>query len=413
MRIGVDIRPLQLQHSVRGIGMHVRALIVELLQHDDDDELVLYLYEGLDDPIKKLSLPKMRTYTTVYLKNYKEQSSILPNVVASSIGIMRRVLTPLPRSKMQQCDVLIGFDFMHGLPRRRDVKYFLVAYDLIPVMFKKDYFPSFRTALRGAGLVHALHTSMVAALYRHALQIVKRRRYNILSISDSTKEQFVDILHIEPSLIRTVHLGNPLARSDFKPTAKDIKRVRAYKKDSYILFIGGNDPRRRLQDAIHAFNQLRGRGHQLKFVFAGFDFQSLDTIVNYKTRRAIETSSYIDDIDLLGFINDSEKKYLYENALCFVFPSVSEGFGLPILEAQQEHCPVIAYDYPYSSMREVAGNSAIMTPPGATHIFSAIQQLIDQPDHREQLIQLGLKNTRRFGWDKCAQETIASLKELG
>ena len=412
MKIGIDIRPLQLQHSVRGIGMHVKALVAELLQdQESDDELIFYMYENMDDPIEKMGIVNGKSYSTVRLKNYKEHSSFLPNVIASSIGILRRVLTPLPRTKVRQCDVLLGFGFMQGLPRKRDVKYILVAYDLIPIMFQKDYFPSFRASFRGANLIHALHTTLIAYLYKRTLRTVRRRKYRIISISDSTKEQFEDILKIKSNLIRTVHLGNPLVSNGLKLNEKELTRVKKYKKGSYIFFIGGNDPRRRIQDVVYAFNQLRGRGHKLKFVFAGFDFQRLDTIVNYKTRKAIETSSYIDDIDLLGFINDSEKKYLYENALCFVFPSVSEGFGLPILEAQQEKCPVIAYDYPLSSMAEVAGDSAVLIEPGMESVFNALNRLLNDSEYSQELVGRGLKNTERFSWEKCARETIANIKD--
>lgn len=412
MKLGIDIRPLQLQHSVRGIGMHVKALVVELLENpSQDDELIFYMYEGLDDPIKKLNLTKRTDYSIVWLKNYKEDFRFLPGVVSASIAVVRRVLMPLPRNKVRQCDVLLGFDFMQGLPRKRSVRYVLIAYDLIPIMYQKDYFPSFRASLRGAGLLHALHTALVAYLYKKALRLVRQRRYRILSISDSTKEQFIRIAKIKPSLIRTVHLGNPLTSKDFSMDFTELDRVIKYQKNSYIFFIGGNDSRRRIQDVVHAFNQLRGRGNDLKFIFAGFDFQRFDTIVNYKTRKAIETSSYIDDIELLGFVNDSEKKYLYENALCFVFPSISEGFGLPILEAMHEKCPVIAYDYPLSSMAEVAGDAAILTKPGMENVYSALEELIVNPELGKALVAKGLKNVQRFSWEKCAHETISHLKD--
>lgn len=412
MRIGVDIRPLQLQHSVRGIGMHVKALVVELLEnHNPDDELVFFMYEHLEDPVKKLKTVHKKKYETVLLKNYKDTYGFLPGVVAASIGVVRRVLTPLPRTKVSQCDVLLGFDFMHGMPRKRDVKYLLVAYDLIPIMYQKDYLPSLRASLKGGGILHALHTALIAYLYKKALKIVRRRKYRILSISDSTKEQFVKIAKINPSHVRTVHLGNPLDSKEFTMDPDELERVKKYKKNSYIFFIGGNDSRRRIQDVVYAFNQLRGRGHELKFVFAGFDFQRFDTIVNYKTRKAIETSSYVHDIDLLGFVNDSEKQYLYENALCFVFPSISEGFGLPILEAMQERCPVIAYDYPLSSMAEVAGGAAILTDPGMDNVYRSLEKLIEDPAYGELLVAKGLKNVRRFSWHRCAQETIEHMKD--
>lgn len=412
MRIGVDVRPLQLQHRVRGIGMHAKSLVVELIENSDpDDELVFYMYPHLPDPVAAFHLKEGKPYKALYLKNYRESFRFLPGVLTASIALIRRVLTPLPHHLMQECDVLLSFDFMNGMPRKRSVRYVLVGYDLIPLLYRRDYFPSFRANLRGAGLMHALHSGVVTQLYIMALRLIRKRKYRILSISESTKEHFVKLAHIDPSLIRTVYLGNPLSSTSFVMDSTQLKRVKRYKKGSFILFIGGNDPRRRLDDVVAAFNQLRGRGQKMKLVFAGFDFQNLDTIVSFKTRKAIEYSSYRADIDFLGFISDSEKKYLYENALCFVFPSICEGFGLPILEAMQEHCPVIAYDYPLSSMAEVAGDAAIMIKPGMDNVYEALTDLINDGGLHHELVDKGLKNSARFSWEKCATETIRLLKD--
>ncbi|MCA9335378.1 glycosyltransferase family 4 protein [Candidatus Saccharibacteria bacterium] len=412
MRLGIDVRPLQLQHSVRGIGKHLEALVVELLnKYGETDQLIFYIYEGLPNPISKLKSAKGKEYEIVVLPNYKERFTRLPTVIASSINIIRRVFTPIPSRLARKSDVLIGFDFMNGMPRKRDVKYYLVGYDLIPLMFRDDYLPRFKTNLKSAGLIHACHSALVSTSYRLALQLVRIRKYRILSISDSTKEQFVKYLGINPELIRTVYLGNPLDSTEFEMKHSALDRVKKFKKRSYLLFIGGNDPRRRIEDTVHAFNQLRGRGVELSMVFAGFDFQSLDTIVGYKTKIAIEQSSYRDDIHLLGYINDSEKKYLYENALCFVFPTISEGFGLPVLEAMQEGCPVISYDYPLSSIKEVAGSSAILTQPGMDPVYDAVLSLVSDKKLYEELVEDGFKNCKRFSWKKCASETIEHMKD--
>ena len=412
MRIGLDIRPLQGHHSVRGIGMHIQALLRWIMsEYKGDDTFVFYVYEKNHNPVEDYPTSKV-IYEIVELSDYRSTLPFVPTLVSASVAYIRRVLTPIPSRLARKSDVFLGFDFMLGMPRGTDVKYALIGYDLIPLMYQKQYLPNFFEARSTLGIRQALFSHVVSVLYRRAARLLNKKNARILSISDNSKQQFIQYADIPEDRIRTVYLGNPIAKAHFTVNEDDLARVTQYKKDSFLLFIGGTDWRRRLPDLISAFNQLKARGHNLKLILAGYDFRDIDTITDPESKQAIMDSSYRSDIQLMGFINDSEKKYLYENAVAFVFPSICEGFGLPILEALQESCPVIAYNGPLSSMEEVAQDGAIIIKPSASLIYQSVLDILAMDEEtRKKLERNGHKIVERYSWSDCSEQTIAALKD--
>ena len=131
---------------------------------------------------------------------------------------------------------------------------------------------------------------------------------------------------------------------------------RPFKLDDtpYLLFIGGVDSRRKLEDLVAAFNNLRAKGNHLRLILAGDIMLGPSAITNKVVADSLAKSSYLDDIVFMGFIDDSQKYLLYEKALAYVFPSRYEGFGLPILEAMIHGCPVISYKS--QAVAEVGGD---------------------------------------------------------
>lgn len=412
MKIGLDIRPLQGHHKVRGIGMHIHALLRWIMEdYTGNDIFVFYIYKDLQNPVDEF--PGSKTaHEIIYLSDFRNSYPIIPSIVSASIAYIRRVLTPIPSNLARRCDVLLGFDFMLGMPKKKDVQYALIGYDLIPLMYPREYLPDFKEARKELGIRQAMFSHITAMLYRRAVRIIKNRKTKIISISDNAKDQFRNFGGIKSNLIRTVYLGNPISNDHFKANEDDLGRVKQL-DGNFILFIGGTDWRRKINDVVAAFNLLKARGNSdLKLVLAGHDFRDIDAINDPDSRDAIIQSSYRSDIKLLGFINDSEKQYLYKNALAFVFPSVCEGFGLPILESMQEQCPVVAYNGPFSSMSEVALDGAIIIQPSHVNLFNALDRIANTRDSElETLKARGLDIVKLYSWDKCARQTIEALKD--
>jgi glycosyltransferase involved in cell wall biosynthesis len=175
----------------------------------------------------------------------------------------------------------------------------------------------------------------------------------------------------------------------------------------FLLFIGGADPRRRLIELVAAYNNLKAQNHDIRLVFTGDSMQNPDTIANPVLQNYIRNyTSYTEDLVFLGFVSDEQREWLYSNALAFVFPSVYEGFGLPILEAMQNGCPVISYLN--TSIIEVAGD-AVLSASNYQDIMRNTLSLIDDSAMRQGLIARGKKKAAMFAWSKTSKEVVEHL----
>jgi len=234
----------------------------------------------------------------------------------------------------------------------------------------------------------------------------------IMADSFSTKEDLINIYKIDPAKIKVVYLG---VSKDFKPIRKDnsqLKRVR--KKYSlpkpFILYFGTIEPRKNLILLIKAFEALKE-----KSIWKGFEggvFSDLKLVIAgakgwlYKDIfKEVENSKYKKDIIFTGFVDDKDKPHLYNLANLFVYPSFFEGFGFPPLEAMACGVPTIVSNA--SSLPEIVSDGAVMIDPyNVDELAFAIRKVLEDKDLRENLIKKGLKQAKKFSWDKTAQEVL-------
>ena len=136
-----------------------------------------------------------------------------------------------------------------------------------------------------------------------------------------------------------------------------------------------------------------------------------DKNYNLEVGHLITTNNLWPNVHLLGYVPDEELPILYNLTDIFAYPSLYEGFGLPILEAQACGCPVITSNV--SSMPEVAGESAILVDPyNVEEIASAIHKVSSDKNLRDNLIQKGFENCKRFSWQRCEEETLKVYEEV-
>lgn len=126
-------------------------------------------------------------------------------------------------------------------------------------------------------------------------------------------------------------------------------------------------------------------------------------VANPSLQAYLSDTAYPDDILFLGFTDDNTKDWLYENALAFVFPSVYEGFGLPVLEAMRYGTPVITYNN--SSISEIAGDAALYAD-GALGIAEGVRSLLADDHLRKHLAQAGMKQVSSFSWRKTVNSIL-------
>ena len=172
-----------------------------------------------------------------------------------------------------------------------------------------------------------------------------------------------------------------------------------YLHQPFILAVGKISPRKNLEVVIKALKKLNSSiPHHLVTVGGdGWDFQN--------TKSLAESLGLSDRVHFRGFVSDITLNALYKKATLFIYPSLFEGFGLPVLEAMASGCPVITSNI--SSLPEVSGEAALLIDPqDVDEVASAIEAICKNQSLAAELKRKGLERAGRFSWKKCAQETL-------
>lgn len=175
----------------------------------------------------------------------------------------------------------------------------------------------------------------------------------------------------------------------------------------YALYVGTLQPRKNLQRLLQAYAKLVHTG-QIKWhlLLAGAPGWQPEDLAGLAA-----TLSVRDQVHLLGYVSDEQLVTLYGGARFFAFPSLFEGFGLPVLEAQSYGVPVMTANN--SSLPEIAGDAALLVDPtDVDAIADAMLRLSEDEALRQTLIERGYANTKRFSWEKAARETLAVFEKV-
>ncbi|NLD91046.1 MAG: glycosyltransferase family 4 protein [Fibrobacter sp.] len=251
--------------------------------------------------------------------------------------------------------------------------YVLTVYDMINEKFP-DYFANDSTILKKKYLAE--------------------RASIIIAISESTKNDIVDILGIPEERIQVIHLASSLKKYEDKITLKLPQK--------YLLYTGLRNYYKNFKLFVEAVTPLLIE-MKMHLVCTGIKFTKSEM-------------SYLEDFHISDRIinicaSDSELAMLYTNAAAFVFPSVYEGFGIPILEAFNCGCPAIVSNI--NCFKEVASDAAeYFDPFDKVSMYNAIAKVIECPDHRQKLISRGYKRGALFSWKKVVEETEKVYKSV-
>jgi glycosyltransferase involved in cell wall biosynthesis len=237
-----------------------------------------------------------------------------------------------------------------------------------------------------------------------------RRAARILSLSEHTRRDIIDTYNIAPHRVTAIPLAAP---DHFGPVTdnRELQRVRHnYGIDGdYILSVGSIQPRKNLARLVRAYASLRGEfsADKLpKLVLVGKCAWLYD-----ETLRALEETRVKDVVVLTGYVPESDLPALYSGALCFVYPSYFEGFGLPPLEAMKCGAAVIVGNR--TSLPEVAGDAALAVDPfNVEAIASAIRKLVNDWALRRELSVKGQERAREFNWRETARKTLEVYEEV-
>ena len=228
--------------------------------------------------------------------------------------------------------------------------------------------------------------------YMFMLPVLGFVALRIITISEFSKSELIRYCKISPKKLFPILLGTEQlmhSRLDLSFLA-----LHGLTEVPYVLAVSSLNPNKNFSGLIRAIEMLGDVN--FKIVIAGG--------MNSKvfSDRPVFLSNFVTQV---GYVTDDELRLLYQNASCFVYPSLYEGFGLPPLEAMASGCPVIVSNI--ASLPEVCGEAALYCDPfDPLDIAEKIQLLMADVDLRNELIARGFERVKKFTWDKCALETV-------
>lgn len=242
-----------------------------------------------------------------------------------------------------------------------------------------------------------------------------RQAAAVIADSAATKADLVRAYGVAPDKVHVVHLGGPDAAMQPGLSVRDADRetlsrygLAAVGAAPYLLYIGTLQPRKNLARTIGAFARIAGdpmlAGYRL--VLAGKQGWLYEELLAQVQRLGLAGR-----VLFPGYVPDADLPALLRGARAFVFPSLYEGFGIPVLEAGAYGVPVITSTT--SSLPEVAGDAALLVDPhDVDAIAEAMYRLVTDDALAAELARRGRENVKRFSWEKCARETLAVLESV-
>jgi len=252
------------------------------------------------------------------------------------------------------------------------------------------------------------HKRKVVEHQEKAFHYFKENASLIIAISENTKTDIMKYLHIPKDKIRTIYCG---VGDEFRKI-EDVRilksRLRGIGIDyPYILYLGTLEPRKNVERLIEAFIQLKKEKQiNVKLVISGIKGWGYQSIFDKVVSLGVEK-----EIIFSGFIPNELIPFLYNGASAFVYPSLYEGFGLPVVEAMACGVPVVTSNV--SSLPEVAGDAAILINPySVDELADGIWRILSDEELRTQCIKKGIERAKLFTWERCAKNTLDAFNEV-
>lgn len=375
MKIGLDGNEANIKDRV-GSGKYAFELLKQFSQNGNHEFIIYLKDKPLDD------LPK--------------ESKNLKYKVFGPQKLWTQFALPL--KLLMDRKIEIFFSLSHYGPRFSNIKYCITIFDLsylhFPQLFKK---------------------SDLYQLQKWSLYSI-RNSSHIFAISNSTKNDMVGHLGVEPSKITVTYMGYD--EKNFKPQSKDkITKIKKKYKISgdYLIFVGTLQPRKNIERMVEAFASILNSS---KFAVHNKSAVNLSLVIVGKKGWMYDSLfAKVKDLNIenkvifTGYVPDSYLSALISGAKIYVLPSLWEGFGIPVIEAQACGIPVVVSNV--SSLPEIVGDSGLLIDPESTEsIATGMHKVLVDQKLRHDLIKKGFLNIKRFSWQRCAQQTLAVLEKV-
>jgi glycosyltransferase involved in cell wall biosynthesis len=364
LRIGVDIRPFY--EPLTGVGWYLYYVLHELAKHDDV-ELVLFGDARVWDigPNLHAGVPANAQLLVFDLRGH-DYSRVLQQLTAAAYVLLM---------KLSACDVVFAANYflprLHSaVARRRVITIHDLTYKRFPELLQKE-------TLENLGRLMQREIAVADA---------------IICVSESTRRDLLRFYEVDPTRAIAIlsGLGTPQSAApiDGLPSR-------------YILFVSTVEPRKNLGVLLDAFDELRRTGaYDGSLVVVGR--------IGWKS-EAIARRLRGAGIVHLDYVSAAQLATVYRNAEAFVFPSIYEGFGFPLLEAMAHGVPTIAARS--SSLPEIGGDAALyFDPMRSAELVDELRRVLGDATLREELIRRGREQVAKFRWDVAAKKTLDVLR---
>jgi glycosyltransferase involved in cell wall biosynthesis len=368
MKIGIDAH--MLGHHETGNETYILELVKAATALGTTDQFVIYVEAGDALPNQVRQRPNVRI------------------VKLDSRSPVRRLLLELPRrARRDRLDVL---HVTYSAPLWNPCPLVVTVHD---ISFEK--FPEYFSA-RDLAVLKGLVPRSVRAARR------------VITDTEFTKRELLDVYRLPPEKV----VVTPYASGEqFRPIREPARlagiRARYKTSEHFILAVGNLQPRKNLGRLIEAYVQAKGKyGLKHKLVIVGqSQFRSSEV------QAKVQEHGLGGEVIFTGFVADEDLPLLYNAADVFVFPSLYEGFGLPVLEAMACGTPVICSNTP--PLPEIADGAARLVDPRSTSdVAEALAELLCDEERRAGLRARGLQRAQEYSWERTAQQTLALYTEV-
>lgn len=255
----------------------------------------------------------------------------------------------------------------------------ITCHDLLPLFYPDSF----------------LTQTLEKFLFRGLTDAVK-----IIAISQNSKKDIINYFRIKENKIKVIYQG--VNSSLFYPKGNE--------DNGFIFHISNEGKHKNVPFILNALKVLEQRGKikNIKLLKAGKAFNIKERKNNTELVKKLKLD---DNVKFFNDVSDEKLVNFYRSASVFVYPSLYEGFGLPVLEAMASGCPVIAGNT--SSLPEIVGNAGILiNPEDVSGFANAIEKVLTNKNLRMEMIERGIEQAKKFSWEKCAKETLKVYKEF-
>jgi glycosyltransferase involved in cell wall biosynthesis len=360
-KIVIDAR-----ESGTSTGRYVDKLIENLAELSIPYEVMVLIKNRRVDYVKKIA-PNFE----VVVANYKEFT------FAEQIGLLRQI-------KHLNADLVhFGMIQQPVLYRGKTVT---TIHDLTTARFRNP-------------AKNWLVFTLKQMVYKRVIKIVAKKSTAIITPTDFTKDDLAKFADINSRKITATYEAADRI-SDESEALENISEA-----DQFIMYVGRPQPHKNLDRLVQAFIKLKEKHPGLKLVLAGKKDKLYKRVENYAKSLGAT------DIIFTDFVSEGQLRWLYEHANAYIFPSLSEGFGLPGLEAMMHGAPVVSSNA--TCLPEVYGDAAhYFNPLNVNEMAEKIDEVLTNERLRKELIEKGNAQVKKYSWKRMAEQTLDVYKKV-